>query len=148
MPVLVRSVASRRAIQSLPSRESDDEFVQLGVVALPDDAAGRKIGRGVIHQGPADQVLQFRQPVQVGRHLGHQGRKLLGQQGLQEGHPGQGLFHGPDFPGSGLLQGHPGGEAFQVPQPFQGLAPALAQQAVVLEKLHRVQAGLDLGLIL
>ena len=67
---------------------------------------------------------------------------------MQQGDPGQGLAHGPHFPGGGLLQGHPGGEAFQVPQAFQGLAPALAQEAVVLEKLHRIQAGVDPGQIL
>ena len=44
--------------------------------SLPDNAASRQIGRRVLHQGPADEVLECRQAVQVVRDFSHQGREL------------------------------------------------------------------------
>ena len=79
MPVLARSVSLQAGDPVFALTVEGNEFVQLGVVPFSDDAAGRQAGRGVLHQGPADQVLQFGQPVQVGRHLGHQGREFRGQ---------------------------------------------------------------------
>ena len=83
------------------------------------------------------------QRVQVGGRGGHQGGEFAGQQVLQPRDLLQGLPDRGHLPGGGLLQGHPGGEALQVAQALQGLAPAGPQQAVLKKKFDAVQPGLD-----